>query len=91
MKRKHITALQTDILLRALGEKGFESLYEQYHAAHKHTRQSTPPHANQIRIASLAKKVGIKEAATQLHIEVTVVDYAVRRVARYKYLYEEIK
>lgn len=43
MKRKHISALQTDILIRALGEKGFESIYEQYHAAHLRTRQATPP------------------------------------------------
>lgn len=91
MKKQYVGSMQSKILLRALGEKGFESLLEQYRNAYQRMRRTTPPNSNQIRIASLVKKVGMRKASEQLDIPITKVDYAVSRVASYKYLFEEAR
>lgn len=87
---KYISALQSEIVIRAIGEKEFIALYEKYRDARIY-KPTTPPNPNQIRIASLAKKIGIRKAAEQLKLTPAAVDYAVDRVASYKYLYEEVK
>lgn len=91
MKKQHISTMQTEILIRALGVKEFESLFEQYRNSYKREKRNTPPNPNQIRIASLVKKVGIRKTSEQLQIPIPKVCYAVSRVASYKYLFEEAK
>ena len=79
-------AIQVSILKRALGDKGFEDVYQQYCEARYSKRNSQPPTDKQIRLAELAKKVGPSKAARQVGAARSVVDYAISRVARYNYL-----
>lgn len=81
-----MTTLQVAILKRALGDKGFESLHEQYVAARHRGKVLTPPSASQMRLASLYKKVGRAEAAKQAGVDATKVDFAVSRVSRWNFL-----
>lgn len=78
--------MQASILKRALGDKGFEELVEQYRGASLRNSKDGKPSENQIRLASLGKKLGAKEAAKKAGVSPFVVDYAMNRVARYEWL-----
>lgn len=82
--KKYPDSLQTAILLRAIGDKGFESLYEQYKGARK-SREATPPNEKQIRLANLAVKFGMNKAASMAGVSAYKVDYALSRVGAWHY------
>ena len=79
-------ALQISILKRALGDKGFADLVEQYRNASDRRNRNEPPSAKHIHLASLGKKFGPKEAGRQAGVSPLSVDYAMNRVARYEWL-----
>jgi hypothetical protein len=78
--------MQVSILKKALGDRGFESLVEQYRNVSMRRSRDEAPTASQIRLASLGKTLGAKEAARQAGVSPNKVDYAMNRVARYEWL-----
>lgn len=91
-RREYPGQLQTEIVLRALGEKGFKELIEAYRAACLRVSRTQPPTESQIRLANLVRDFGFAEAMkkTGLHEEDrTKVNNAVNRVARWNFLKKE--
>ena len=82
--------LVAEIIIRAIGQKGFDSLYEQYKNARFNSgpnRDIQPPTSSQLRLASLVKKEGsYKVAAQKAGVDTKVVYQAVNRVSRWNYL-----
>lgn len=80
-KGKFPIALHTDILLRALGEKGVEHLFEQYVGARKRVYMHKKPDEKQVRLARLAVNIGIKEAAKSVGVSPNSALSALRQVS----------
>lgn len=85
-KGPYPTQFHSTILLRALGEKGIKDLYEQYKAHYIVEVGGREPNEKHLRLASLAKKIGIKAAAIQAGIGENQIHYALNRVGRWNYL-----
>lgn len=81
-----LKTLQTSVLVRALGEKGYKSIEEQYIGARLRSKTTTRPTDKQIRLASLVKKVGYKDAAKQVGTDVSQAYSAVGRVSKWTWL-----
>lgn len=78
-------ALQSYILVRALGEKGFKDIYEQYKNARKNAH-GEPPSEKAVRLAGLVKKHGYKKASQMVGVDVVTAYSAVSSVSRYNFL-----
>lgn len=85
-KGPYPTQFHSTILLRALGEKGVKDLYEQYKAHYIVEVGGREPNERHMRLAALAKKVGIEDACKQAGVQKSVVYYALNRVGRWNYL-----
>lgn len=78
--------LNENVLRRALGDKGFEEIYQQYCDARQNGRSATPPTAAHIRLANLVRKHGAKKAGEMAGVPTSTADYALSRVARWEWL-----
>ena len=83
---KYASTLQTDILLRFMGEKAVIELYEQYQAACIRLKTSQLPTEKQLRLANLARTFGTSEAARKAAVQPHVVTAALNKVAKFHWL-----
>lgn len=88
---KYPQNFHSNILLRALGEKGVIELYEQYAEHYARTVGTRAPNEKQIRLAHLVREVGTHEAAKRVGVSEKKAAYTVRRVGAYMFLNGNIK
>lgn len=78
-------SMQSSILKRALGDKGFDSVVEQYIEARKSQRELRKPSQNDLKIVGVLKQQrSIGRTAKSLGISTYKVFSAIGRVSAYK-------